>query len=144
MSVNKHAVLKAWVEGFLSGAKMSFENIEIYQGFRSVVPDYGDFIIKTDVIGRKYKQYTFGFVAIEPLDRYDTGTNNTGTMYLVEQFNEWLVTQEKNKSYPNFGTNVVKYKIVPLQNMPNLAQVDEETGMAKYVLMARIEYVEKE
>ena len=32
MSVNKHEVIKLWVEEFLDGAKMSFDNINAVQG----------------------------------------------------------------------------------------------------------------
>lgn len=144
MSTNRHAAVKTWVEQFLSGNKMSFENIEGIQGFRSIVPDYGDFIISQDILGRKKKQYTFGFIAVEPLDRIDNDTNNTTTRQLVDDFNDWLVLQEKNKNFPNFGTNVIEYKVVPLQDTANMAQVFEDIGLVKYILTARIEYTEKE
>jgi hypothetical protein len=144
MSVNKHDVMKRWVETFLSGAKVSFDNIDAYQGARSLIPEYGEYLIKTDIVGNKTKQYTFGFVAIETLDQYDVDTNNTDTRQLIDGFNDWLVTQEKNKNYPDFGDDVIKYKIIPLYNTSNIAQVFTETNLAKYILMARIEYVEKE
>lgn len=144
MSVNRHAAAKEWVEQFLSGNKMSFENIEGIQGFRSIVPDYGEFIISQDILGRKRKQYTFGFIAVEILDRNDDGTNNTTTRQIVDDFNDWLVLQETNKNYPDFGDNVVRYKVVPLQDTANMAQVFEDLGLAKYILTARIEYIEKE
>lgn len=142
--INKHEIMKTWVEQFLDGKKMSFDDIEAYQGARSIVPDYGDFVVKTDICDNKTKWYSFGFVAIEPLDRNDTDINNLTTRQAIDDFNDWLVLQEKNKNYPNFGTKVSKYKIVPLQNTANMAQVFEDNGMAKYILMARIEYVESE
>lgn len=144
MAVNKHSVMKAWVEGFLSGNEMSFENIEAIPGFRAFVPEYGEYQISQDITGTKTKQYTFGFVAIETLDRYDMETNNSVTRQGVDDFNDWLVLQQKNKNFPNFGSGVTNYKIVPLQNTANMAQVFEDNSLAKYVLMARIEYKEKE
>jgi hypothetical protein len=144
MSVNKHDVMKRWVETFLSGAKVSFDNIDAYQGARSLIPEYGEYLIKQDIVGNKTKQYTFGFVAIETLDQYDVDTNNTDTRQLIDGFNDWLVTQEKNRNYPDFGDDVIKYKIIPLYNTSNIAQVFTDTNLAKYILMARIEYVEKE
>jgi hypothetical protein len=143
MSVNKHLAIKTWVEQFLDGNKMYFDNIEAYQGARSLVPDYGDFIIRTDITGRKTKWYSFGFIAIEPLDRNDSDINNATTRQLVDDFNDWLVEQQELKNFPDFGENVIKYKIEPLYNTANLAQAFEDNGMAKYVLMARIEYVEQ-
>ena len=144
MSVNKHEVIKLWVEEFLDGSKMSFDNINAEQGFRSLVPDYGDHIIKKDICGNKTKWYSFGFIGIEPLDTADNDVNNAQTRQKIDDFNDWLELQEKNKNYPDFGENVTRYKILPLQNTANLAQVFTDNGFAKYILMARIEYVEKE
>ena len=144
MSINKHEVIKLWVEEFLDGAKMSFDNINAVQGARSLVPDYGDFIVKKDICGNKTKWYTFGFIAIESLDTYDTDVNNSNIRQAIDEFNDWLVTQEENRNFPNFGDKVTKYKILPLQNTANLAQVFTDEGVAKYILMARIEYIEKE
>ena len=143
MSVNKHAVVKEWVESYLSNAKIGFEYIDAYQGFRSVIPNYGDYVVKTDIVGNKTKWYTFGFVAVESLDIY-SGDNNATIRDSIDAFNDWLETQEKNKNYPDFGTNVTKYKISPLYNTADMSQVFEDKGLAKYVLMVRIEYVEKE
>lgn len=144
MSVNKHLIVKEWVEQFLDGTKMYFENIEAYRGARSIVPDYGDFNVSTDIMGNQKKWYTFAFVGIEPLDRNDNDENNAVTRQKIDDFNDWLVEQEKDHNYPDFGENVTRYKIIPLQNTSNMAQVWEDNGMAKYILMARIEYVEKE
>lgn len=142
MAINKHKIMKEWVEQYL-GEKMSFENISMYPGARSLVPDIGDFTIVTDVLGNMKKQYTFGFVASEPLDREDNDENNTNTRNMVDSFNDWLVAQRVAGNFPDFGEKVSRYKIFPLQNTANI-QPFEDGGMAKYILMARIEYVEKE
>lgn len=143
MSVNKHAIMKTWVEQYL-GEKMSFENINANPGAKSLVPDYGEFTIATDICGNMKKQYTFGFIAVELLDREDIETNNTDARQRVDDFNEWLVAQRVAGNFPNFGAKTSKYKIFPLQNTANMAQVFEDNGTAKYILMARIEYVESE
>lgn len=144
MSVNKHLAVKTWVEEFLDGAKMSFDNIDASMpNFRSLIPDYGDFLVKQDIQGNKTKRYTFAFVGIETLDNIDNDTNNATTRQKIDDFNDWIVEQEKLKNYPDFGTDIIKYKVEPLQNTANLAQVFEDSGFAKYVLMARIEYVER-
>lgn len=144
MSVNKHQAMKTWVEQFLNGEKMFFENIEAEIGARTLIPDYGDFVVKTDILGNSTKYYTFGFIAIEPLDPHDIETNNVNTRQLVDSFNDWLILQKKNGNYPDFGENASRYKIVPLQNTANMASTFPELQLAKYILMARIEYVEKE
>lgn len=144
MSVNKHEAVKTWVQGYLDGNLMHFEDITGEPGFRSLVPDYGDFQVSQDIQGNKTKWYTFGFIAVENLDFYDNGTNNTTTRQSVDDFNDWLITQQNNKSFPDFGEKVTKYRILPLQNTANMAQVFEDKGLAKYILMARIQYTEKE
>lgn len=144
MSVNKHEAMKTWVESFLGGSKMHFDDINAYQGARSLVPNYGDFKTGSDILGNIKKLYSFGFVAIEPVDFEDTGTNNTSTRNMIDSFNDWLVEQEQDKNYPDFGEKVTKYKIVPLQDTANLAQRFVDNGMGKYILAAQIEYVEKE
>lgn len=141
--INKHIALKEWVQEYLDGNNMHFEDIDMYPGFRSLVPSYGDYVVKTDVIGNKYKTYTFAFVAIELLDMTDDTTNNTDIFYQIELFNEWLEEQQELKNFPNFGGNTSNYKIIPLQNMPNMAMVDEQNN-AKYMMLARIDYTENE
>lgn len=139
--MNKHISLKEWVEQYLDDRKMSFENIDSVVGARALVPQYGEYVTKQDIMGNKYKTYVFGFIAIEQLDTQDVTINNATTMHLIEQFNTWLEEQEESQNFPDFGDNTTNYKIVPLQNMPNMVKV--ENGMAKYILMARIDYVEK-
>lgn len=143
MAINKHKVMKEWVEQYL-GEKMFFENIDGNPGARSFVPEYGDFVIATDVLGNTKKQYTFGFIAIEDLDRVDNDTNNVDIRQRVDDFNDWLIAQRVAGNFPNFGTKASRYKIFPLQNTANAAQFFEDQGTVKYILMARIEYVEKE
>jgi hypothetical protein len=144
MSVNKHTAVKTWVESFLSDNKMSFENVESIQGFRSIVPQYGDYQVRQDIVGNKTKWYTFAFIAVEVLDTVDVDVNNANTRQLVDEFNDWLVKQQEDKNFPDFGEKVTKYRVLPLQNTANLAQTFPDVGLAKYILMARIQYVEKE
>lgn len=142
MSVNKHTVLRTWVQPFVINAYLNFESVDMMPSARSLVPNYGDFQIKKDICGNKYKEYTFAFVGVQS---FDTGTSsvNEDNMKMFDDFNDWIETQETQKNYPNFGENVTNYKLIPLQNMANLSFYDEETQTAKYMLMVRVEYMEK-
>lgn len=144
MSVNKHEVMKLWVEQFLDGSKMAFENINAEPGFRALIPNFGEFTVRTDILGNKTKLYSFGFVGIETLDLIDTDTNNLDARQRVDDFNDWLVEQQNNENFPDFGEKVIRYKIIPLQNTANASQFFEDSGTIKYILTAQIEYVEKE
>lgn len=141
MSVNKHTALKEWAQAFTTDI-LGFESVEMYPGMKSIVPNYGDYLIKQDICGNKYKEYTFAFVGVESLS---TGTDdlNELNMQIFDDFNTWIEAQEIAKNYPNFGDNVTDYRLVPLQNMANQAFYDESTKCAKYMLMVRLEYVEK-
>ena len=138
--MNKHTILKEWVNQFLVDKNLSFETVEMNLGARALVPNYGDFLVKQDVLGNKYKEYTFAFVGCELID-YGTSDVNENNMNLFDEFNEWIEEQERNKNYPDFGA--IDYKLEPLQNMANIAQYDEASQLAKYMLLCKITYTEK-
>jgi hypothetical protein len=138
---NKHEALQTWVQTFLVDNHLYFERADAYPNIRLIVPNYGDYLVSTDICGFKYKSYTFVFVGFETVD---TGTSdiNTRNMELFDNFNAWLEQQKEARNFPNFGENCDDYEIVPLQNMANLAEVTEQ-GLAKYMLSARIDYKEE-
>lgn len=138
---NKHTILKNWVSDFLEGEYLYFESADAYPGARSIVPNYGDYTNKTDILGFKYKSYSFVFIGYEQLDP-GTSDVNTDNMQLFDDFNDWLEVQKAEGNFPNFGTNCSEYDIIPLQNMANLAMITED-GLAKYMLGVRIDYKEE-
>ena len=140
--VSKHKVLQNWVSEFLDDNYLYFESADVYPNVRVIVPNYGDFVNYTDICGFQYKSYTFIFIAYETID---PGTNdiNVTNMELMDSFNEWLVEQQENKNFPDFGDKCSEYTIVPLQNMANLASIADD-GLAKYMLGARIDYKEEQ
>ena len=138
--INKHKVLQSWVEPFLTNNYLYFETADAYPGIREIVPNYGDYIDRKDILGSKYKTYTFMFVAFEKID---TGTSdvNVDNMSMLDSFNEWLEEQIENANYPDFGTNCSEYEIEILQNMADVAYITDD-GLAKYMLGAAIHYKE--
>jgi hypothetical protein len=139
--VNKHKVLQDWVKPFLENNYLYFQTAEAYANVRVIVPDYGDYVIRTDICGFKYKTYTFVFIGYEQVDLGSSDVNVTN-MQIFDMFNEWLVTQQKERNFPDFGENCDEYEIVPIQNMANLATI-EQNGLAKYMLAAKINYREE-
>ena len=55
MRINKHKVLQDWVQSFLNDNYLYFESTEAYPNVRMLVPNYGDYMNKTDICGFKYK-----------------------------------------------------------------------------------------
>lgn len=141
MSDSKHRALKDWVQTFLDNNYLYFESADAYPNVRVLVPNYGDYIKRQDICGFKYKSYSFVFIGYEQID---TGTSdvNITNMEIMDEFTEWLVEQQENGNYPNFGENCSEYEIFPLQNMANLATISED-GLAKYMLGVRIDYKEE-
>lgn len=140
---SKHEVMHRWVEQFLTDNYLYFESADAYAGVREMVPNYGDYLDHTDVVGFKYKSYTFVFIGYEQLDSgASDGYNNITKRQLFEEFLDWIEQQKELRNYPDFGEKCSDYEIVPLQNMANLAEVDER-GLAKYMFAVRIDYKEE-
>lgn len=141
MGLSKHQALKEWVEPFLHDNYLYFESTEAYPNVRVLVPNYGDYVNRTDICGFKYKSYSFVFIGYEQLDE-GTSDVNINNMNLMDTFTTWLEEQKENNNFPNFGPNCSDYDIIPLQNMANLASV-QENNLAKYMLGVRIDYKEE-
>ena len=69
---------------------------------------------------------------------------NLQAMNLGQLFMDWIDEQNRKKNFPNFGANCQVKKIENLQNMPTLATVDWESGVAQYQIPCRVLYFEKE
>ena len=140
--INKHKIMQDWVSDFLEGQYLYFEAADAYPNVRTLVPNYGDYVNRTDIFGSKYKSYSFVFVGYE---RVDTGASqsdiNTDNMQVFDNFTEWLEEQKEKKNFPDFGTNCSEYDIIILQNMANLATITDD-NLAKYMLGVRIDYKE--
>lgn len=140
--MSKHKIMQEWVQGFLDDNYLYFESADAYPGIRTLVPNYGDYVNHTDILGRKYKSYSFVFIGYERLDM-TTSDVNVENMEMFDKFNEWLEEQKQLGNYPDFGANCSDYDIIILQNMPNVVTVTDD-NLAKYMLGARIDYLEEE
>lgn len=138
---SKHKALQNWVQRFLDDNYLYFESADAYPNVRTIVPKYGDYLNKTDILGAKYKSYSFVFIGYEMLD---TGTSdlNITNMEVMDEFTKWLEIQKEELNFPDFGDNCSEYEIIPLQNMANLAFISDD-GLAKYMLGVRIDYKEE-
>ena len=140
--VNKHKVMRDWVSQFLDDNYLYFESADAYPNVRVLVPDYGDYVNRTDIVGNKYKSYSFVFIGYEQIDP-GTSDNNIDNLSAFDSFNDWLEEQKENKNFPDFGEKCSEYDIIILQNMANIGTISED-GLAKYMLGVRIDYKEEE
>ena len=137
---NKHQIMREWVEQFLDNNYLYFESADALPGIRMIVPTYGDYITRKDILGYKDKSYTFVFIGYEQLDSGTSDVNITN-MQIMDDFISWLEEQQEEQNFPDFGETCDEYEIEPLQNMSNLASVTED-GLAKYMLGVKINYRE--
>ena len=141
--VNKHKIMQDWVQEFLDDNYLYFEAADAYPNVRTLVPNFGDYINKVDILGAKYKSYSFVFVGYERIDMGASDSNiNTENMAIFDKFIDWLEEQKEIKNFPDFGTNCSEYDIIILQNMANLAMITDD-NLAKYMLGVRIDYKEE-
>lgn len=140
--ISKHRIMQEWISSFLEDNYLYFETADAYPHVRTLVPNYGDYVNKVDILGNKYKSYSFIFIGYEQIDQ-GTSDVNIRNMEIFDKFNEWLEKQKEQKNFPDFGDNCSDYDIILLQNMANIATISED-NLAKYMLGARIDYTEKE
>lgn len=103
--------------------------------------EYEERIIKKYVRAAKK---AYGFAVLITQD-YSQGTDdvNLTAMNLAQAFGDWITAQDKAKNYPVFsGAQVLEIKF--LQNMPNVAEINEEGTVAKYMLSCRTIYYEED
>ena len=111
---SKHKALQNWVQRSLDDNYLYFESADAYPNVRTIVPRYGDYLNKTDILGAKYKSYSFVFIGYEMID---TGTSdlNITNMEVMDEFTRWLEIQKEELNFPDFGDNCSEYEIIPLQ-----------------------------
>ena len=141
-----HEAVKAYFEPKveeLVGDILSFNFSPESRDSFALVTNYSGKIISEYVNGDKKKAHGFAIVIVK---NYSTDGDdlNLHCMNFVQSFMEWLETQDRQKRYPVFPDNCKIEKMEVLQNMPNLAGVNTESGLARYMVQCQITYKEIE
>ena len=142
--MTKHDAVKQYFEPKvmeLAGDILSFNFSPESADSFSLITDYSDKVVKEFICGDIRKAYGFAIVIIK---NYSTSGDdlNLECMNFVQVFMDWMEEQDRNKHYPDFGDDCDIEKMEVLQNMPNLAGVNAEEGLAKYMIQGRILYME--
>lgn len=142
-SKTKHDAMKAYFEpkiNELAGQFLFNFSDDMYDSI-SFVTNYSDRIVKQYIRVGANKQYDFTILINKAFSPgYDD--LNLEAMNFAQAFMEWLEVQNKEKVFPDFGEKCEVKKIENLQNMPNLAGVDYENRVARYMLQCRVSYFE--
>lgn len=104
----------------------------------SVQTVYSEAWEERHIRGHGIKHYDFAVVQMLPQDE-GTSDNNATQAQAVQEFMDWIDEQNKNRNFPEFaGCKVLS--IENLQNMPNLAGVNEAGTIARYMFQVRVRY----
>lgn len=102
------------------------------------------------VDGSVKKMYTFTIIVYKTvsdravLNREGASDENIDGAYAVQQILDWVNTQAKARSFPNFGEDCSIDDMVAVTNEPNLNGVDKAVTpvLAKYSISIRIDYID--
>lgn len=146
MTKNKDAALLAWARQnpYLTDAiLMNF--LRENDGACAIIPVAGDGVIEEFVDGSKLRAYDF-MVQIMFQVSDTTDQVNTGNLFLMRQWQDWIHQMEEEGNYPDFGEGCGLYELENLSEMPQMVTLYEkkyEGNMAKYQFAARLKYREE-
>ena len=143
--MTKHGAMKAFFEPVimrLCGDVLGFNYSQEEPDAVAFVTNYSDKIRKKYIRAAE-KEYGFTIMITKP---YSSNADdlNLEAMNFAQEFMDWLEEQNKKKNYPEFPENCQIKKMENLQNMPNLAGINYEEGLARYMVQCRLIYFEKE
>lgn len=107
----------------------------------AIVTRYSGKLVREFITGAREKEYGFAVIIVK---QYSTDTDdiNLEAMDFAQGFMDWLDEQNRQKQFPDFGPDREVLEVENLQNMPNLAGVNAEEGLARYQVQGRIRYLE--
>lgn len=85
------------------------------------------------------KTYDFAIVSLQPQDS-GTTHQNAESMSTVQACLDWVSAQNRARNFPDFGADARVIKIEPLQNVPDIAAVNQSGDTAKYMFQCRVTY----
>ena len=144
--MTKHDAVKAYFEPKvikLAGDLLRFNFSPESPDSVALVTNYSDRQIRKYVRVGAEKEYSFTIIITK---QYSTDADdlNLEAMNFAQAFMDWIDAQGQAKKYPEFPENCQIKRMEVLQNMPNLAGINAEESMARYMIQCRIVYFEKE
>ena len=144
--MTKHDAMKEYFEPVvteLAGTILNFNYSPDSPDAISFLTNYSDKILKRYIRVGADKAYGFS-IFVTKLYSTNCDDYNLEAMNFSQGLMDWIDEQNRNKIFPDFGEKCQIKKIENLQNMPNLAEVDPEEGIARYMIQCRVIYFEKE
>lgn len=144
--MTKHDAMKEYFEPKvreLAGVMLNFNFSPGTKDSIAFITNYSDKVIRRYLHGRSEKEYGFTIIINKEYSTYQDDLN-LEAMNFAQAFMDWLDGQERQRNYPKFSDNCQIKKIENLQNMPNLAGVNMEENLARYMIQCRVIYYEEE
>jgi len=142
----KHDIMKAYLEPQVLAVVGNVLNFNVSTGTPDTIAfitQYANKYVKRYTRNAGVKEYGFAILITKSFS-INTDDLNLLAMNMAQAFGDWIDAQNKAKIFPDFGTNCQVRKIESLQNMPNLADVDLDACIAKYMLQCKVTYYEEE
>lgn len=144
--MTKHDAMKAYIEPKvheLAGNLLNFNYSEDSPDSFAFVTNYSAKEIKKYIRCGADKAYGFTIIITKGFST-NADDLNLEAMNFAQAFMDWVDEQNRIKNFPYFGENCQVKRIENLQDMPNLASVDSENMVARYMIQCRVVYFEKE
>lgn len=144
--MTKHDAMKAYIEpkvNELVGNMLNFNFTDDSPDSIAFITEYSDKVIKKYIRIGAEKAYGFS-ISITKCFSTNGDDLNREAMNFAQAFMDWIDAQNTEKYYPDFGEKCQIKKIETMQDMPNLAFVDTENMIARYIIQCRVVYFEKE
>ena len=144
--MTKHDAMKAYFEPVVT----ELANTVLNYNFSPDSPDgigfltnYSDKVLKRYIRAGADKAYGFSILVTKEYS-INNDDLNLEAMNFVQGLMDWVDRQNRDKLFPDFGEKCTVKRIENLQNMPSLAEVNSEEGVARYMFQCRVVYFEKE
>ncbi len=144
--MTKHDAMKNFFEPKakeLAGRLLNFNVAPEAPDTIAFVTNYSDKVLKKYIRTGAEKEYGFSIILTKP---YSIAVDdlNLEAMNFAQAFMDWVDEQNRKKNFPAFPEGCQIKKMENLQNMPNLAGINAEEGLAQYMIQCRLIYYEKE
>lgn len=142
--MTKHDAMKAFFEPKvveMAGDLLNFNFSPESNDAVSFITNYSGKVLKQYVRGNARKEYGFSIVITKSYS-VEGDDLNLEAMNFAQAFMDWLDDQNRIQNYPAFPENCRILRMENLQNMPNLAGVNPEAGLARYMMQCRVIYEE--
>lgn len=138
----KHDIVKAYLEPVvieMALDRLNFNFSPEAPDTVALLTDYSDRVVREFVNGDAELAYGFTILITKTYSA-ETDDLNLEAMNFAQALIDWMAEQNREHNLPDFGEGYESERIEPLQNMPNLAAVNAEEGLARYQIQGRILY----